>query len=79
MNSEDREVHPDKNVLLKLAKTKIPFGKYKGFHLVNLPGTISSCFPAQVSLWVNSETFLKWFMRSKSMDWNTYLKPFKDK
>jgi len=37
MNSEDREVHPDKNVLLKLATAKMPFGKYAGYLLVDLP------------------------------------------
>jgi uncharacterized protein (DUF3820 family) len=35
MNSEDQEaceyVHPDNNVLLKLAKAKMPFGKYEGY------------------------------------------------
>jgi len=37
MNYEDRAVHPDKNVLLKLAKAKMPFGKYAGYLLVDLP------------------------------------------
>jgi len=37
MNSEDREVHPDSSVLLKLARTKMPFGKYAGYLLVDLP------------------------------------------
>ncbi|MFA6411981.1 MAG: DUF3820 family protein [Syntrophales bacterium] len=41
MISEDQEVrtyvHPDDNVLLKLAKAKMPFGKYAGCLLVDLP------------------------------------------
>ncbi len=41
MNSEDQEackyVHPDENALLKLAKTRMPFGKYEGYLLVDLP------------------------------------------
>ena len=37
MSSEDRAVHPDKNALLKLAKAKMPFGKYAGYLLVDLP------------------------------------------
>jgi len=37
MNSEDRDVHPDKKVFLKLAKAKMPFGKYAGYLLVDLP------------------------------------------
>ena len=30
-------VIPDPDVLLKLARTRMPFGKYKGRYLVNLP------------------------------------------
>ncbi len=41
MNSEDEDareyVHPDKNVLLKLAKARMPYGKYEGCLLVDLP------------------------------------------
>jgi uncharacterized protein (DUF3820 family) len=41
MNSENQEaneyIHPDNKVLLKLAKAKMPFGKYKGYLLVDLP------------------------------------------
>jgi len=37
MNSEDQKVHPDSKILLKLAKTKMPFGKYEGYLLVDLP------------------------------------------
>jgi uncharacterized protein len=41
MNSEDlkdcEHVHPDYKVLLKLAKAKMPFGKYAGYLLVDLP------------------------------------------
>jgi len=41
MNSEDQEageyIHPDENVLLKLAKARMPFGKYEGRLLVDLP------------------------------------------
>jgi len=41
MNSEDREafspVQPDRHVLLKLAGAKMPFGKYAGWRLVDLP------------------------------------------
>ncbi|MCD6112790.1 MAG: DUF3820 family protein [Bacteroidales bacterium] len=29
----------DKQHLLKLANTKMPFGKYKGYYLVNIPET----------------------------------------
>ncbi|KPM31520.1 Hypothetical protein I595_2007 [Croceitalea dokdonensis DOKDO 023] len=31
------EIHPDKRKLLELAHYKMPFGKYKGSYLVNLP------------------------------------------
>jgi uncharacterized protein len=37
MSDKDRDVHPDKNVLLKLAQAKMPFGKYAGRLLVDLP------------------------------------------
>jgi len=41
MNSEKQEtcpyVQPDKNALLKLAQAKMPFGKYAGWRLVDLP------------------------------------------
>ena len=42
MNSEKEEnpvkqVVPDNKYLLKLAKTKMPFGKYSGRYLVDLP------------------------------------------
>ena len=30
-------VGPDKEFLLDLAKAKMPFGKYKGYYLVNIP------------------------------------------
>jgi len=30
-------VHPDEDVLLKLAKARMPFGKYEGRLLVDLP------------------------------------------
>jgi uncharacterized protein len=32
-------VQPDPNVLLKLAQAKMPFGKYAGYRLVDLPET----------------------------------------
>ena len=31
------EIHPDKRKLLELAHYKMPFGKYKDRHLVDLP------------------------------------------
>jgi len=31
------DVTPDPEVLLKIAKTRMPFGKYKGRRLVDLP------------------------------------------
>ncbi len=41
MNYEDHKdyeyVHPDKNILLKLAKARMPFGKYAGCLLLDLP------------------------------------------
>lgn len=41
MNSQDQaacpNAHPDHNTLLKLAKAKMPFGKYAGYCLVDLP------------------------------------------
>jgi hypothetical protein len=41
MNSADPNacpyVHPDKNALLKLAQAKMPFGRYAGYRLVDLP------------------------------------------
>ncbi len=30
-------VQPDKNFLIKLAHTKMPFGKYEGRYLIDLP------------------------------------------
>lgn len=30
-------VEPQKEHLIKLANTKMPFGKYKGWYLVNIP------------------------------------------
>jgi uncharacterized protein (DUF3820 family) len=30
-------IHPDAEMLLKIAKTKMPFGKYKGYLLIDLP------------------------------------------
>ena len=30
-------LQPDKQVLMDLAKAKMPFGKYKGYYLSNLP------------------------------------------
>ena len=30
-------IQPDKKAFITLATTKMPFGKYKGFHLVDLP------------------------------------------
>ena len=32
-----KPVYPDKNEFTALATTKMPFGKYKGIHLVDLP------------------------------------------
>lgn len=32
-----KEVAPDPEVLLKIAKTEMPFGKYRGRFLVDLP------------------------------------------
>ena len=41
MNSQDQKVcpgvHPDPGVLLKLARARMPFGKYAGYRLVDLP------------------------------------------
>jgi hypothetical protein len=41
MNSQDQKdfpaVFPDHNALLKLAQAKMPFGKYAGYRLVDLP------------------------------------------
>ena len=41
MNSQDQEAcpnaHPDPNALLKLAQVRMPFGKYAGYRLVDLP------------------------------------------
>jgi len=31
------ELQPDKNFLIKLAHTKMPFGKYEGRYLIDLP------------------------------------------
>ncbi len=36
-NKNDDASMPGHEVLLKLAKTRMPFGKYKGRYLVNLP------------------------------------------
>ena len=36
-NKSDDASMPGHEVLLKLAKTRMPFGKYKGRYLVNLP------------------------------------------
>jgi hypothetical protein len=33
------EIQPDKHKLIELAHYKMPFGKYKGKYLVNLPET----------------------------------------
>ncbi|MGB3607719.1 MAG: DUF3820 family protein [Psychroserpens sp.] len=30
-------LQPDKNFLINLAHTKMPFGKYKGYYLIDLP------------------------------------------
>ena len=30
-------MEPDKQFLIKLAHTKMPFGKYEGWHLIDLP------------------------------------------
>jgi uncharacterized protein (DUF3820 family) len=40
MNAQDQEasaVHPDHDALLKLAQATMPFGKYAGRRLVDLP------------------------------------------
>jgi len=41
MNSEKQKaypyVQPDKNALLKLTQAKMPFGRYAGWRLVDLP------------------------------------------
>lgn len=41
MNSEDQDsgasVFPDRKYLLKLAEAKMPFGKYAGVRLIDLP------------------------------------------
>ncbi len=41
MNPQDQEagrsVHPDPKALLKLAQARMPFGKYAGYRLVDLP------------------------------------------
>jgi uncharacterized protein (DUF3820 family) len=41
MKSDDQmacpRVQPDKNAFLKLAKATMPFGKYAGYRLVDLP------------------------------------------
>ena len=41
MNSQDQKAcpnaHPDHNALLKLAQVRMPFGKYAGYRLVDLP------------------------------------------
>jgi uncharacterized protein len=41
MNSADPKAspcaQPDKNALLKLAQAKMPFGRYAGYRLVDLP------------------------------------------
>jgi uncharacterized protein (DUF3820 family) len=40
MNSQDKKAssaQPDHNALLKLAQAKMPFGKYAGYRLVDLP------------------------------------------
>jgi len=41
MNSDDQKacpyVQPDKNAFLKLAQITMPFGKYAGYRLVDLP------------------------------------------
>ena len=40
MDSPDQKastIHPDHNALLKLARATMPFGKYAGYRLVDLP------------------------------------------
>jgi len=41
MASQDQKVcpnsHPDHNALLKLARARMPYGKYAGYRLVDLP------------------------------------------
>jgi uncharacterized protein (DUF3820 family) len=41
MNAQDQKAcptaHPDHNALLKLAQATMPFGKYAGYRLVDLP------------------------------------------
>jgi len=41
MNTDDQKafppLRPDADAFLKLARTKMPFGKYEGYRLVDLP------------------------------------------
>ena len=34
---QNKMLQPDKNFLIKLAHTKMPFGKYEGRYLIDLP------------------------------------------
>ena len=38
MDNNMEEITPDPEVLLKVAKTRMPFGRYKGRLLMDLPG-----------------------------------------
>ncbi len=37
MQHQKNELEPDRNFLIKLSKTKMPYGKYKGRFIIDLP------------------------------------------
>ena len=43
-NNPEEQTFPDKKYLLKLVKTKMPFGKYAGCSLIDLPEPYVSWF-----------------------------------
>ena len=66
-------VHPDKNAFLKLAQATMPFGKYAGYRLVDLP--------EEYVVWLSRKGFpkgelgemLSTVYEIKSMGLNTFL------
>ena len=63
--NEENECKPDAAVLLELAKMRMPFGKYKGRLLIDLPEPYVVWFSKKdfrQDIWV---ICCAWFMKSK--------------
>jgi len=62
----------DSQILMELVRVRMPFGKYKGRILCDLPETYLAWFNRKGFLQEILEHFCLFFMKSNLMDWDIF-------